>query len=186
MQLNQKLRTNCFVLSVLLASVWAVTEVGCTAENKLIVASPSFSEGGDIPIRFTCDGRNISPELNWSGAPENTKSFVLICDDPDAPAGTWVHWIIFNIAASRHSLAGNIPKQGTSAEWVQGRNDFGKPGYGGPCPPPGKAHRYYFRLYALDKLLDLKPGATRSQVDAAMKGHILARGKLMGRYTRQK
>ncbi len=147
--------------------------------------STAFEEGGPIPAEYTCDGADVSPPLSWSGAPEGTRAFALICDDPDAPAGTWLHWTIWNIPGDRTSL----PKGVSKAEHVldgarQGRNDFRKIGYGGPCPPPGPAHRYYFRLYALNAPLDLPAGATRAQLESAMKGHVLATATLMGRYQR--
>ena len=149
------------------------------------VLSSAFQEGGMIPADYTCDGRNISPPLSWSGIPEKVVTLALICDDPDASVGTWVHWVLYNLPASAKELPAGVPPQEKLASGaVQGRNDFRKPGYGGPCPPGG-THRYYFKLYALDKALDLKPGATKKELLKAMEGHILAEGQLMGRYKRR-
>ncbi len=149
------------------------------------VLSSAFQEGGMIPADYTCDGRNISPPLSWSGIPEKVVTLALICDDPDAPVGTWVHWVLYNLPASVKELPAGIPPEGKPTSGaVQGKNDFRKPGYGGPCPPGG-THRYYFKLYALDKALDLKPGATKKELLKAMEGHILAEGQLMGRYKRR-
>ncbi len=146
-----------------------------------------FAHGASIPRTFTCDGEDRSPALEWSGAPTGTKAFALIADDPDAPAGTWVHWVIYNIPAAAHSLAGGVEKKEELADGSrQGRNDFRKIGYNGPCPPPGKAHRYFFKLYALGAELGLAPGATKAEVERAMSGHILGQAEWMGRYQRQK
>jgi Raf kinase inhibitor-like YbhB/YbcL family protein len=148
------------------------------------ITSPAFNEGGMIPKKYTCDGLDVSPPLTWASAPEGTKTFALICDDPDAPMGTWVHWVLFNLPGNINSLSENIPPQRTlSNNAKQGTNDFGKIGYGGPCPPGG-THRYYFKIYALDTELNLAPGITKSNLLAAMKGHILGEGQLMGRYKR--
>lgn len=149
------------------------------------ISSPSFSNGGKIPTRFTCDGTDVSPELTWTAPPTGTQSFTLIADDPDAPVGTWTHWVLFNLPA--HTTA--LPEGVTKVDEVpsggrQGRNDFRKIGYGGPCPPPGKPHRYFFKLYALDKMLNLTPGARKQDVEQAMQGHILANAELMGTYQR--
>ena len=143
-----------------------------------------FKDGEFIPKKYTCDVANVSPPVEWSGTPEAAKSIALICDDPDAPAGIWVHWVIFNIPASANKLNENIPFDKVLEDGaVQGKNDFRKIGYGGPCPPGG-IHRYFFKIYALDKRLELKPGATKGELLNAMEGHILAEGKLMGRYSR--
>ena len=143
-----------------------------------------LKDGEFIPKKYTCDGANVSPPVEWSGTPEAAKSIALICDDPDAPAGIWVHWVIFNIPASANKLNENIPFDKVLEDGaVQGKNDFRKIGYGGPCPPGG-IHRYFFKIYALDKRLELKPGATKGELLNAMEGHILAEGKLMGRYSR--
>lgn len=155
--------------------------------------STAFPEGGMIPRKYTCDGEDVSPPLAWSNVPEAARSLVLICDDPDAPAGTWTHWVLFNLPAEVTALSERLPPEGDvqvasgGAEHAarQGRNDFGKLGYGGPCPPSG-THRYYFRLCALDTTLSLKPGASRKQVLGAMEGHVLAQGQVMGRYARSR
>jgi len=155
------------------------------AAMSLELKSPDFAAGGTIPEKFTCKGTDISPALEWSAAPAGTQSFALIADDPDAPVGTWVHWVIYDLPANLHSLPQNFPKTEQSADRSrQGRNDFDKIGYGGPCPPPGKPHRYFFKLYALDAKLNLKSGATKKDVEHAMQGHILAQGEYMGRFSR--
>jgi Raf kinase inhibitor-like YbhB/YbcL family protein len=149
------------------------------------ITSSAFSAEGTIPKKYTCDGQDASPPLTWSGAPGSAQSLALIADDPDAPVGTWVHWVLYDLPANTKELAENVPKQEQLPNGArQGRNDFRKIGYGGPCPPAGKPHRYYFKLYALDKKLDLKPGATKAEVESAMQDHILAQGELMGRYGR--
>ena len=151
---------------------------------EIEVKSEAFEEGGMIPNKYTCDGEDASPPLSWTGVPEGTEALALICDDPDAPVGTWVHWVIFNIPPDTTGLSENIPPERVLESGArQGRNDFGNIGYGGPCPPRG-THRYYFKLYALDKKVDLEPGATKDELLKAMEGHILAEGRLMGRYKR--
>ncbi len=149
------------------------------------ISSSAFSEGGTIAKKFTCDGPDVSPALTWKDAPASAQAFALIMDDPDAPVGTWVHWVLYNLPASTKELPEGVEKsEQLSNGALQGRNDFRKIGYGGPCPPPGKPHRYYFKLYALDRKLDLKTGATKAEVEAAMKGHILGQTQIMGRYGR--
>ena len=148
------------------------------------ITSSSFKEGDEIPSKYTCHGENISPQISWTGSPENTKCFALISDDPDAPAGDWVHWVIYNIPSSVSELTENIPKNkkldnGTE----QGLNDFRKTGYDGPCPPGG-IHRYYFKLYALDILLDKNAELTKKELLKAIEGHILSEARLMGKYKR--
>jgi Raf kinase inhibitor-like YbhB/YbcL family protein len=158
------------------------TPVEKSAEIK--VTSRAFQEGGMIPKELTCDGANVSPPLAWDSAPVRTKSFALIADDPDAPDKTWVHWVVFNLASNARELPGNIPAQDAIAGGgKQGTNDFRKVGYGGPCPPSG-AHRYYFKLYALDTELALDSSATKDQLLKAMEGHVLAEGQLIGKYQR--
>jgi Raf kinase inhibitor-like YbhB/YbcL family protein len=148
------------------------------------LTSTTFQDGGMIPTKYTCDGANVSPPLDWSGAPQTTKSLALICDDPDAPRKTWVHWVVFDLPASRTSLPENVPPQETIAGGgKQGMTDFKKIGYGGPCPPSG-THRYFFKIYALDTELNLDSKTTKDQLLQAMKGHILAQDELMGRYKR--
>lgn len=152
---------------------------------SMAITTTAFSPAGAIPGSYTCDGADASPELSWSGAPAGVQSFALIADDPDAPAGTWTHWLIWNIPLQSAGLPKGVPKDGTLADGArQGRNDFERVGYGGPCPPSGKPHRYFFRVYALDRKLDLKAGANRKELELAMKGHVLAQGELMGKYGR--
>src|SRR5437660_8779490 len=149
------------------------------------ITSPDFSQGEVIPKKFTCDAQDVSPKLEWKGPPANTESFALIVDDPDAPAGTWVHWVLYDIPAGARELPEHVPGQEQLASGArQGRNDFGKIGYGGPCPPPGKPHRYFFKLYALDTKLNLKSGVTKAELERAMKSHILAQAELIGKYGR--
>jgi len=151
---------------------------------EIKITSPAFEEGGMIPEVYTCDGIDISPPLKWSSVLQGTKTLALICDDPDAPVGTWVHWVIFNIPGDITELPENIPPEQELANGgIQGMNDSRKIGYGGPCPPGG-THRYFFKIYALDTEVDLQPGATKSQLLNAMEGHILAKGQLMGTYSR--
>ncbi|HOF07110.1 MAG TPA: YbhB/YbcL family Raf kinase inhibitor-like protein [Bacteroidales bacterium] len=152
--------------------------------TNIIVKSDSFSDGGMIPAKYTCDGANISPQLSWDNAPKGTKSFVLICEDPDAPMGTFTHWVLYDIPADVHELPENLPKDKILPNGAkQGITDFKKVGYGGPCPPNG-THRYYFKLYALDTLLNLEPALKKEDILKAMNGHILAQGQIMGKYAR--
>jgi Raf kinase inhibitor-like YbhB/YbcL family protein len=147
--------------------------------------SASFNHEGDIPKKHTCDGADVSPALSWSDPPSDTRSFCLIMDDPDAPSGTWVHWVLYDIPGQSRELSENVPKQAELKDGSrQGRNDFQKPGYGGPCPPRGGPHRYYIRLYALDTTLKLPSDATKGDVEKKMKGHVIAHAELMGRYKR--
>lgn len=149
---------------------------------SISIISSAFNDGTIIPKKFTCDGENVSPELKWSSFPAKTKTFALIADDPDAPRGTWVHWVIFNIPASVNKLSENFPHDLVGAGGIkQGKNDSGGIGYDGPCPPSG-THRYFFKLYALDTDLALNAGCTKQELLDAMEGHILAQGQLMGRY----
>lgn len=151
----------------------------------LSLSSTAFKEGDKIPVKYTCDGQDISPPLTWAEPAQKIQAFALIVDDPDAPVGVFTHWVLFNLPANARQLSEGIPTQERlENEALQGKNDFGRIGYGGPCPPRGSAHRYRFALYALDKLLDLKPGASKKQVLDAMKGHIIAQGQLIGTYQR--
>ena len=156
----------------------------------LKIQSTAFADGDLIPKRHTCDGPDLSPALAWSGAPAGTRSFALVCDDPDAPVGTWVHWVVYDLPATTSSLPEGVTKDrelksaGAQGGGRQGTNDFRKIGYGGPCPPPGKPHRYFFKLYALDAALGLDAGATKSEVMRAAERHILAEAQLIGRYGR--
>ena len=150
------------------------------------VSSSAFVEGGTIPSKYTCDGDDISPPLQWEGVPDGTVSIALICDDPDAPMGTWVHWVLFNLPADTLTLAEKCPADANLPSGArQGITDFGRTGYGGPCPPSG-THRYYFKIYALDKKLDLPTSARKSDLLKAMEGHILNQGQLMGKYKRKR
>lgn len=152
---------------------------------SLKIESSAFTEGGMIAGKFTCDGPDLSPAFRWSGVPEGTKSFALICDDPDAPVGIWVHWVLYDLPATVEGLPeGVATDREMGGGGRQGVNDFGRIGYGGPCPPPGKPHRYYFKLYALDGKLGLEAGATKKDLLKAAEGHILAEAQLMGRYGR--
>lgn len=149
------------------------------------IQTTAFPESGVIPKKYTCDGADLSPALTWSNAPTGTKSLALIADDPDAPVGTWTHWIIWNIPPNANALPEGVPKDESLKDGArQGRNDFKRIGYGGPCPPPGKPHRYFFKLYALDASLDLKPGASRKELEHAMQGHVLSHAELMGKFGR--
>ena len=161
-------------------------EEGQSQRLPMELASTAFKNGEVIPQKYTCEGADVSPALSWAEAPQGTKTLVLIVDDPDAPVGTWVHWVLFNLPATARALTEAVPKTATAVGGLQGRNDFQQIGYGGPCPPRGKPHRYFFKLYALDAVLDLRPGATKRDVEAAMKGHIQANGELMGTYQRSK
>ena len=149
------------------------------------VTSTSFQSGGEIARKFTCDGEDLSPQISWNGAPAGTQAFVLIADDPDAPAGTWTHWVVYDVPASSTSLNEGLPKLEQLPDGSkQGRNDFRKVGYNGPCPPAGKPHRYFFKVYALNRKLNIKAGAARSEVEKAMSGHVQAEGEYMGTYQR--
>lgn len=153
--------------------------------EKIAMSSAAFAQGARIPEKHTCEGENISPEISWDEAPAGTESLALISDDPDAPGGTFVHWVLYNIPKEKRGLPEGVPKKDTFEDGsVQGRTDFGRVGYGGPCPPPGRPHRYFFKLYALDKKLDLPAGASKSDVERAMEGHILGKGEIMGLYER--
>ncbi|MGD0830009.1 MAG: YbhB/YbcL family Raf kinase inhibitor-like protein [Terracidiphilus sp.] len=161
---------------------------GCRVDGQAVpvtleLTSPSFQNGASIPAKFTCSGASISPQLSWSAPPAGTKALALVVTDPDAPSGTFTHWLLYNISAGTRGLAENLPKQGQLGDGsLQGRNQHEEIGYAGPCPPNHQQHRYFFRLYALDAKLSLTPGAERSEVEAVMKGHILGRGELVGLY----
>jgi Raf kinase inhibitor-like YbhB/YbcL family protein len=145
------------------------------------ISSPVFSNNGPIPKKYTCDGENINPPLSISGIPENTKSLVLIVDDPDAPRDTWVHWTVFNINAA----TAEIPENSVPSDGIEAMTNFGEPGYGGPCPPSG-THRYFFKLYALDSELELMQNASKQEIEKAMTGRILAKTEIIGLYQRVK
>jgi len=145
--------------------------------------SSSFTEGANIPPKYTCDAEDLSPQLRWDNAPAGTRTFALIVDDPDAPVGTWVHWVIYDLTAEIKELPEGVVKTDTVERGAkQGINDFRRVGYYGPCPPPGSPHRYFFKLYALDTGTNLKPRASKQQLLDAIKGHILGEAQLMGRY----
>jgi len=152
--------------------------------GRLTLTSTAFGEGEKIPRKYTCDGENVSPPLIWQGVPSRTKSLALIVDDPDAPAGIWVHWVIFNMPPAATGLPENVPTGKSLPDGsLQGKNDSREIGYDGPCPPGG-THRYYFKLYGLDAMLNLSAGITKPELLKAMEGHIVAQAQLMGRYSR--
>ena len=149
------------------------------------ISSSSFSNGGNIEKKFTCDGADASPQLAWANPPRGTKSYALLTDDPDAPVGNWNHWVVWNIPPSVATLPEGLTKDARLPDGSeQGMNDFHKTGYNGPCPPPGKTHRYYFKLYALSTTLKLKSGASKRDLESAMRGLILGEAEWMGRYGR--
>jgi hypothetical protein len=152
------------------------------------ITSTAFQNEGTIPRQYTCDGKDVSPPLAWTDAPKGTVAYALIVDDPDAPRGTWVHWVLYDVPPNVSRLPENVPKSGELKDMpgaIQGRNDFKRGGYGGPCPPPGSAHRYYFKLYALASTTGLAPGASKQDVERAIGGHIVATAQLMGTYARE-
>jgi len=154
-----------------------------TKVKAIQISSPAFADGAAIPKKYTCEGEDVSPPLKWGPTPEGTKSFALISEDPDAPSGTWVHWVIYDIPGEVNELSENIAKSEVVLNGVkQGLNDFEKIGYGGPCPPAGKTHRYFFKIYALDSYVNLKSGALKEQLIKAIQSHILAEGQLIGTY----
>ena len=153
---------------------------------SLTISSSSFSNGGEIAKKFTCDGADVSPQLSWNEPPAGTRSFALLADDPDAPVGNWNHWVLWNLPPEARALAEGLSKTAHLPDGSQqGTNDFRKTGYNGPCPPPGKPHRYYFKLFALDGKLNLKDGAGKPDLEGAMQGRILAKSEWMGRYGRR-
>jgi Raf kinase inhibitor-like YbhB/YbcL family protein len=187
-------RHNICWIAVLLGLCLIVTSlVGCESgeqlpgggEMVLSVSSTAFQDGDRIPSKYTCQGQNISPPLAWGEIPIGVRSLVLIMDDPDAHGGVFTHWVIFNIPSDSHELLEAVSTQAElPSDALQGKNDFGRISYDGPCPPPGSPHRYQFTLYALDRPLDLEAGASKKQVLDAMHGHILTQGQLMGTYQR--
>jgi Raf kinase inhibitor-like YbhB/YbcL family protein len=170
-----------FLVAVLISSWLGVNLIPSSAGKtmKLDVSSRAFAEGQSIPQKHTCDGEDVSPPMKWSGAPANTKSIAIICEDPDAPSGTFTHWVLYDLVGTTKEL-----NERSSDGGKEGANGFGKTGYGGPCPPPGAAHRYFFRVYALDTPSLGGAGSSKEDVTAVMEGHILAQGQLMGRYKR--
>jgi Raf kinase inhibitor-like YbhB/YbcL family protein len=172
----------------LIAILLGLSSIGlwCQGRSRMsfAVKTAAFPKDGNIPQKYTCEGENVSPALTWANPPAGAKSLALIADDPDAPVGTWTHWIIWNIPPDA-SLPEGVPKVDMLENGArQGKNDFKRIGYGGPCPPPGKAHRYFFKLYALDTKLETKPGASRNDLEGAMQGHVLAQAETMGKYGR--
>jgi len=166
--------TNCFMFN-------------CKGEKKkmeLTITSKAFADSEMIPAKYTCDAENISPEISWSKGPKGTKTFALICDDPDAPSKTWVHWVVYNIPSTILGLPEKFPADSIYNKITNGINDFGTFGFSGPCPPSG-THRYNFKVYALDNDLNLKAGASKAEVERAMKNHILAEGILTGKYKKK-
>ncbi len=173
----------CLALGLAVASSVAAEKA---RKDQMQLTSTAFAEGAAIPAKHTCDAKDVSPPLKWAGLPAGAKSLALIVDDPDAPVGTWVHWVLYDVPVTMTELAEDVAKSQYAAGGAkQGLNDFGRLGYGGPCPPHGKAHRYFFKLYALDAVLDLKPGLTKRDLERAMEKHILARTQLMGTYQRK-
>lgn len=154
------------------------------ATTKLEVSSTAFGEGETIPTKYTADGENLSPPLKWSEPPEETESLAVVCADPDAPSGTFVHWTAWNIKADARELPEGIPHVGDEADIRQGANGFGRPGYGGPKPPPGKPHHYEFHVYALDFRPDVDPSVRPAEFERTLRGHVLAEGRLTGLYGR--
>lgn len=153
---------------------------------KLNISTTAFTPGQPIPSKYAYENENLSPALAWSGVPASAKCLALICDDPDAPRGTWVHWVLYNVPVKSPGLAEGVAKKAELPDGSkQGVNDYKEIGYGGPCPPPGKPHRYFFKLYALDSGVELKAGATKGELLKAMAGHILAEGELMGTYQKK-
>jgi Raf kinase inhibitor-like YbhB/YbcL family protein len=193
--MSVNLKAGAIALLMTLATACA-KQPAATTQNPLPAQSPqptsealklisrAFTEGQPIPRQYSCDGINISPPLEWSGVPKPAKTLAIIADDPDAPAGTWVHWVIYNLPADTIGMVENLPStEDLKGGGLQGKNDFEKIGYGGPCPPSG-THRYLFKIYALDGDLPLKAGATKTEVEKAMSGHVLAQAQLMGTYHR--
>ncbi len=172
-------------IGLILMSIFLLTNLPGGLAMSLKIESSAFKDMEEIPQIYTCGGKEISPPLQWSGAPESTKSFALICDDPDAPSGDFVHWVVFNIPADTNELSEGIKRSAKLENGaIQGMTDFGRVGYGGPCPPPGKYHRYFFKLYALDTVLNLDSNATKEGLLNAMEGHILDKAELVGRFKR--
>ncbi len=176
-----RIKVAALIAFVLCFSLWPSGKFFAQEKEGTValhITSPDFSDGEVIPKRFTCDAQDVSPKLEWKGPPANTESFALIMDDPDAPAGTWVHWVLYDVPADARELPERLPSQEQLANGArQGRNDFGKIGFGGP-------HRYFFKLYALDMKLNLKPSVTKVDLERAMKSHIVAQAELIGKYGR--
>jgi Raf kinase inhibitor-like YbhB/YbcL family protein len=177
------LRNSCLLLLTICLSPLSVVSAASGQSPKLSLQSDAFAANGPIPVTYTCSGDNKSPALTWSGLPTGTKTVALIVRDPDAPMGSWVHWVLYNLPANVTELPADTPATATLENGaMQGVNDAGKSGYQGPCPPPGPIHHYHFRLYALDNELDLVAGAKASQVEQALTGHVLASADLVGTF----
>jgi Raf kinase inhibitor-like YbhB/YbcL family protein len=162
---------------------WRAAVARASPDASLTLTSSSFRANGEIPARFTCQSADLSPQLSWSDPPAGTRSFALIMNDPDAPDGDFIHWVIYDLPSSTRSLSEGVVQSPEAAGGRQGTNSFGKIGYSGPCPPPGRTHRYFIRIWALDSSLNLQdPDA--AALESAMRGHILARGEIMGRFRR--
>jgi Raf kinase inhibitor-like YbhB/YbcL family protein len=195
--LNEKMEGNMNgilkkVLPVCLIFIVGLFFMNSSAQESLktfALKSTAFEDGEAIPVKYTCDGENMSPALQWKNAPEKTQSFALICDDPDAPSGTWVHWVIFNIPAQVSQFSAGFEENEANSDElkqiVQGKNSWNENDYGGPCPPKGSAHRYFFKLYALDSTIEAA-GLSKADLLKKMAGHILAEAQLMGTYIRAK
>jgi Raf kinase inhibitor-like YbhB/YbcL family protein len=175
----------CFVFERQLKPHRQIQNIQAIYEGTMQLTSEAFSPGGQIPTRFTCEGENVSPDLAWRDAPPQTKAFVLIVHDPDAPrAGGYTHWVVYNMPAQKGHIVENAPQRDiVEGLGLQGKNDGGSVGYKGPCPPSGR-HRYFFRLFALDQEISIAPGATRKEVAEAMAKHIIDRAELMGTYSK--
>jgi len=173
------------LISILSIQIFSQTKLS-NKKMEIKIKSSAFHEGGMIPSKYSCEDENISPQLHWNEISKDVKSYAIILDDPDAPGGDFVHWVIFNIPENMKELHENVtPSRNIPDEVMLGTNSFGRIGYGGPCPPPGKAHHYYFKIYALDTILHhIESGATKEQLVKAMEGHIIAKGELMGLYKR--
>jgi Raf kinase inhibitor-like YbhB/YbcL family protein len=182
---NRRVVVSAAVLAALCAVLMSL-KVGVIAgqDPSFRLSSPSFQANGDIPARFTCSGEDLSPALVWTDPPAGTQSFALITDDPDAPGDVFTHWVLYDLPPGVHRLPEGVPHTADPDGGRQGRNDFDRIGYAGPCPPPGNPHRYFFRLYALDRKLNLRAGASKSDVERALKGHVLAQAELTGRFGR--
>jgi len=179
--------TSIILLAFVVAGSTAIsqTKSPASAHMSFELNSPVFASGAAIPREYTCQGSDESPELKWGQPPQGTVAFAVVMHDPDAPVGDWVHWVAWDIPSNSHGLPARVSRDGQFADGTrQGRNSSGKIGYNGPCPPPGKTHRYFFLVYAVDKKLDLPVGATRTELDSALKGHILAEAEYMGTYRR--
>lgn len=176
------MRSWLFLLSFIILVLFSPGALGQEGYKMgtLTLTSPAFEHNGSIPSKYTCDGKDLSPPLTIDGIPRAAKSLSLIVDDPDAPAGTWVHWVLWNIDPAIKTIRENEVPSGA----VQGRNDFKKTNYGGPCPPSG-THRYFFKVYALDIVLTIPPTSTKADLEKAMKGHVLAEGQFIGLYKRR-